>query len=263
MSKLRGAEKVGHFLAKKDRVMKQWDDAAESWVDFVREGKDYYRDELNNPATFRLIGNVKGRLVLDLACGEGYNARILARKGAKVVGVDFSAKLIKLAGTEESKEKLGIDYHIADAANLSRFPNNYFDLVTCFMALHDIKDYKSAVSEVARVLKKRGRFVFSIPHPCFELVSNKGNRISTTERYFEAKEDHVQWKMERLLKPFETTGFHRTLTDYFGVLYKNRFLVRRLVEPQPTKRGIKKRPPLKEVLLRPHSVVVEAVSPFE
>jgi ubiquinone/menaquinone biosynthesis C-methylase UbiE len=69
--------------------MKEWDEAAESWVDFVRQGKDYYRDELNNPATFKLIGNVKGRLVLDLACGEGYNTRILAEKGAKMVGVDF------------------------------------------------------------------------------------------------------------------------------------------------------------------------------
>ena len=82
--------------------MKEWDEAAESWVDFVRQGKDYYRDELNNSAFFRLIGNVKGRLVLDLACGEGYNTRILAKKGAKVVGIDFSAKLMRL---RESKKQ--------------------------------------------------------------------------------------------------------------------------------------------------------------
>ena len=246
-------------MPEKDRVMKQWDDAAESWVDFVRMGKDYYRDELNNPAAFRLIGNVKDKLVLDLACGEGYNTRILAGKGAKVVGVDFSTKLVQLAKTEEAKKKLGINYYIADAADLSRFPNGHFDLVTCFMALQDIKDYRKAVSEVVRVLKNRGRFVFSIPHPCFEMISDKGNRISTYERYFEAGEDHIQWKMERLLKPFETTGFHRTLTDYFTVFHKNRLLVKRLVEPQPTKQGIEKYPPLKEVFLRPHSVVIEAV----
>jgi ubiquinone/menaquinone biosynthesis C-methylase UbiE len=239
--------------------MRQWDEAAESWADFVRQGKDYYRDELNNPAAFRLVGNVKGRLALDLACGEGYNARILARKGAKVTGADFSTKLIEHARTEEVKEKLGIDYHVMDAADLSRFPSNHFDLVTCFMALQDIKNYRRTVSEVARVLKSKSRFVFSIPHPCFEMVVDKGNRISTTTRYFGAAEDHIHWKMERLLKPFETTSFHRTLTDYFKVLYKNRLLVRRLVEPQPTKQGIQKHPPLIEVLLRPQSVVIEAV----
>jgi hypothetical protein len=65
--------------------------------------------------------------------------------------------------------------------------------------------------------------------------------------------------MERLLKPFKTTGFHRTLTDYFTAFHKNRLLVRRLMEPQPTKRGIIKHPPLREVLLRPQSVVIEAV----
>ena len=246
-------------MPSKDRVMKEWDEAAESWVDFVRQGKDYYRDELNNPAAFRLIGNVRGQLVLDLACGEGYNTRILARKGAKVTGVDFSTRLIELARIEEAKEKLGIDYHVADAADLSRFPSNHFNIVTCFMALQDIKNYKKAISEVARVLKIKSRFVFSVPHPCFEMVVDKGNRISTTTRYFGASEDHIHWKMERLLKPFETTGFHRTLTEYFTVFHKNRLLVRRLVEPQPTRRGIMKHPPLKEVLLKPQSVIIEAV----
>ena len=59
------------------RDVKEWDVAAESWVDFVRQGTDYFRDELNNPGMFHLIGNVKGLLVLDVACGEGYNDRTL------------------------------------------------------------------------------------------------------------------------------------------------------------------------------------------
>jgi SAM-dependent methyltransferase len=239
--------------------MKQWDDASESWVDFVRHGKDYYRDELNNPATFRLIGNVRRQLVLDMACGEGYNTRILARKGAKVTGVDFSMRLIELARIEEDRVKLGIEYHVADAADMSMFSRNYFDLVTCFMALQDIRNYKEAISEVARVLTSKGRFVFTIPHPCFEMIVEKGNRLSTTTRYFGEGQDHIHWKMERLLKPFETTSFHRTLTHYFTVLYRNKLLVRRLVEPQPTKEGIEKHPPLKEVLLRPQSVVIESM----
>jgi len=72
---------------------KDWDDAAQTWLDFVREGKDYHRDELNNPATFKLIGNMGGQAMLDMACGEGYNTRILARQGAEAVGIDFSEKM--------------------------------------------------------------------------------------------------------------------------------------------------------------------------
>jgi len=43
------------FLRKMSDIKKEWNDAAESWVEFVRKGKDYYRDELNNPAAFELI----------------------------------------------------------------------------------------------------------------------------------------------------------------------------------------------------------------
>jgi hypothetical protein len=58
---------LGSFMVDDDRLLGEWDEAAESWVDFVREGKDYYREEMNNPATFSLIGNVRGKQVLDLS----------------------------------------------------------------------------------------------------------------------------------------------------------------------------------------------------
>ena len=90
-------------MPKKDRLMKEWDEAAESCVDFVRQGKDYFRDELNNPGMFYLIGNVKGLLILDIACGEGYNTRLLASKGAKVIGIDSSKKMIETAILQEKK----------------------------------------------------------------------------------------------------------------------------------------------------------------
>ena len=244
-------------MTEKDRISDQWDTAAESWVDFVRKGKDYYRDELNNPAFFSLLGNVRGQLVLDLACGEGYNTRKLARKDAVVTGVDLSQRLIDLAKTEEAEDRLNIDYRLSDAARLKEFPADHFDLVTCFMAMQDIENYEKAISEVRRVLKAKGRFVFSIPHPCFEMIVQDGNRISTNAKYFGVAEDHIHWKMERLLKPFETTSFHRTLTDYSRVLHDNGFLIKRLVEPRPTRKGLKKHPPLRQVLLRPHSIIIE------
>lgn len=83
-------------MSNEDRMKEEWNSAAEAWLDFVRKDKDYTRYGLNNPATFNLIGDVKGSIVLDLACGEGCNPRIPARKGAKVTGIDFSKKMIEL-----------------------------------------------------------------------------------------------------------------------------------------------------------------------
>ena len=99
-------------------IKQEWDDASESWVDFVRNGKDDFRDEMNNPAMFEILGDIQGKKVLDLGCGEGYNTRIMAKKGAKVVGVDFSEKMIDFAVQHEEEEKLGIEYHVLDACNL-------------------------------------------------------------------------------------------------------------------------------------------------
>lgn len=245
---------------KRESIEREWDESAECWVDFVRQRKDYYRDGLNNPAAFKLIGDIRGQVILDLACGEGYNTRILAMRGAKeVVGVDFSKKLIEFARREEVKEKLGITYFVTDAANLKRFQSNYFDLVTCFMALQDIENHERAVSEVSRVLKNRGRFVFSIPHPCFEAITLKRKRVRATERYFGAVKHTIDWDMERLEKPFRTSSFHRTLTDYFEALHRNKLFISRLVEPKPTREALQKYPSLKDTLTRPQSIVIEAI----
>ncbi len=236
-----------------------WDIAAEGWVDFVRTGRDYFRDCLNNPATFKLVGSVKGKKVLDLACGEGYNTKILARKGAKVTAVDRSKKLIDLARIEERRDRLDIRYYRMDANSLKGISDNSFDLVTCFMALHDIEDYEGAVAEAARVLKQGGRFVFSIPHPCFEKLMVNGARISAAEKYFDKIEYLIEWDMERLRKKFKTVSFHRTLTDYSLALAKNGFFISRLDEPRPTLDAVRKHPSLKDELIRPQSIIFESI----
>ena len=165
-----------------NEVRNEWDNSSKAWADFVRTGKDHDRDALNNPATFKLIGSIEGLTVLDLCCGEGHNTRILAKKGAKVTGIDFSPRQIELAKQEEKKEKLSIKYLVMDAANLTELPDSYFDLVTCFMALQDIENYRKAVSETSRVLKPNGRFIFSIPHPCFEKITVNGKTVTQQKR---------------------------------------------------------------------------------
>jgi ubiquinone/menaquinone biosynthesis C-methylase UbiE len=266
-------------MVEANRLLREWNESVESWANFVREGKDYYREEMNNPAFFSLVGNVRGRHVLDLACGEGYNTRILARKGALVVGVDFSKRMIELARQMEAKERLEIGYYVSDAADLKEFSGDHFDMVTCFMALMDIECYEDAISEVARVLKKNGRFIFSITHPCFEWGATADGEIIAEWKYEEGTENasekkalhlevkkyfgivrcEVLWNMKRLAKGFKTTSFHRTLTDYFEALYENGLLVRRLVEPKPTARGASKYPSLRKHTKIPQSIIIETV----
>ncbi|MFH0816294.1 MAG: class I SAM-dependent methyltransferase [Methanobacteriota archaeon] len=274
--------------AKGKEVMSQWDDASEPWADFVRAGKDWTREELNNPAMFRMLGNIKGKKILDLCCGEGYNTRLMAAKGAKVTGVDFSKEMVKLALKEEKAGNQGIDYFVSDAADLRKLHSSSFDIVASFMALMDIEDYRAAIRETARVLKRRGRFVFAICHPCFEARVVRGKKIggwvygnhikqwgSEVERaraegmkpqyysidcYFDESPDTVDWRMARLKRPFKTTSFHRTLTDYANALNDAGLHISRLDEPKPTIKGLRDHSAYFKGNLRiPHSIVIEAI----
>jgi SAM-dependent methyltransferase len=129
------------------------------------------------------------------------------------------------------------------------------------MSLQDIKGFRKAISEVARVLKEGGRFIFSIPHPCTEQIrlNKHEGKMRAAKRYFGATEYTIDWNMKRLTKHFRTTSFHRTLTDYFDALFRSRFLVKRLVEPQPKQTQLKRFPGLQDVQAMPQSVIIESI----
>jgi SAM-dependent methyltransferase len=255
---------------------KRWNQGAKSWVEFVRGGKNYYSEYLNGPALKRMIGDVEGKKVLDIGCGEGYFSRFFARKGASVVGVDLSDALIKAAVEEEQKQPLGVKYFVADAANVNMLESESFDIAFCYMALLDIRDFEGAISEASRVLKTWGRFVVLIEHPCFTLfrvldgkpVSGWKTRFLEdgskeylyywTADYLVRHSYTVEWKHDRMPSIFVTTGFHRPLCDYVNALNKNGLVVTRLDEPQPLEEGVRLHPPMKKHYRVPQSIIIEA-----
>jgi SAM-dependent methyltransferase len=260
-------------------VKRQWDEASKTWVKFVREGKDYYREYLNGPALKRMMGEVEGKKVVDIACGEGYFSRFFATVGAKVTGIDISSSLINEAVEEEKRRPLGVKYIEADAANLSMLESDSFDVAFCHMALMDIQNYERAISEASRILKTNGRFVAVIEHPCFvrhrvldgKTVCDWKKRIGKggTENwfgvyywisdYFTRHSYASEWRHSRLQSSFVTTGFHRTLSDYVNAMTKSGLVVTKLDEPQPLEQGVKLHSPMEKHYRIPHSIIIKAV----
>lgn len=213
-----------------EEISARWDAVARAWAETVRSGGDIYREAVNNPAMFRMLGTVEGKWILDLGCGEGYNTRILAERGAKVVGIDASKELIELARAKEEEEPLGIEYHVADAARLSMLKDESFDIVVAFMSLMDILGLESALREVGRVLKRGGRFCFSIIHPCFERFRDdlgwekdeKEQRLYyKVDDYFDEGPKEFVFTLGggKVTLPGKMVHFHRTLTTYFHALH--------------------------------------------
>jgi ubiquinone/menaquinone biosynthesis C-methylase UbiE len=134
----------------------QYDEIAENYTEKEAVIKKY----VLVPSFLNFLGKVKGKKVLDLACGGGYLTRKIREKGARVVGCDISRKMIEVAKKNEMMNKMGIDYFVADASKLGKIDN--FDVVTAGFLLHyspDKETLSKMCRNIYRNLKEDGRFV--------------------------------------------------------------------------------------------------------
>ncbi|MEI6397237.1 MAG: class I SAM-dependent methyltransferase [Pseudomonadota bacterium] len=120
-----------------------------------------FRTYAEQPLLVELIGDVKGKAVLDLGCGEGIYARKIKELGAKtVVGVDLSSEMIALARTSETKNPLGIEYYVGDASTVGLL--GQFDLVVGSYILNYARSFahlEAFCRVIHQNLKPDGRFV--------------------------------------------------------------------------------------------------------
>jgi SAM-dependent methyltransferase len=94
--------------------------------------------------------------VLDLATGTGWTSRLVAARGARVVGADIAGDLIAAAGERAQMEGLDIEYRLGDAENLP-FANGEFDAVVSTCGIMFASRPEAAAAEVGRVTRKGGR----------------------------------------------------------------------------------------------------------
>jgi 2-polyprenyl-3-methyl-5-hydroxy-6-metoxy-1,4-benzoquinol methylase len=99
-------------------VGKLWDQNADAWTMLARMGCDIYRDHVNTPAFMEMLPGVKGLRGLDVGCGEGHNTRLVARGGARMIGVDIASRFVEHSLEKESEESLGIVYLSASGCAL-------------------------------------------------------------------------------------------------------------------------------------------------
>jgi SAM-dependent methyltransferase len=94
--------------------------------------------------------------ILDLATGTGWTSRVVARRGAKVVGVDLGSDLVAAASERARAEGLDIEYRVGDAEALP-FADGAFDAVISTCGVMFASWPEAAAAELARVCRKGGR----------------------------------------------------------------------------------------------------------
>lgn len=156
-----------------------YDDIADWYDQFLQERPVYF--EVVLPNVLELVGGVAGEKICDLACGQGWMARELARRGAQVTGIDLAPRLLALARHYEEREPLGILYLQGDAQHAELLSGGSFTGCVCILALTNIPDLQAVFQTVRRILKPAGWFVFAIPHPCFEAPHAQWTTLSHAE----------------------------------------------------------------------------------
>lgn len=137
-----------------------YDDVAADWwsddIRWVRTLKNLVPGRL---AWFDRHTDWDAKMVLDLGCAGGFMAEAMTNKGAKVTGIDPAAQAIAAATARAEQMDQTIQYNVGVGENLP-YPDDHFDAVVCVDVLEHVADLNKVLTEVARVLKPGGLFLY-------------------------------------------------------------------------------------------------------
>jgi len=134
---------------------------AEAWVQEHLSRVQFARDfHLRLMEEFR---SIPGAYVLDLGCGTAGAGVALALAGARVTGLDASARMLRLAGIRAAEDGAAIALVLGDARRLP-FADATFDVCICDQVIEHMEGYSSLLAEAHRVLTPRGLLLLSAPH---------------------------------------------------------------------------------------------------
>jgi len=236
-------ERADEMAALRRETQAIWEQKADHWDAQMGEGNTFH-NQLVAPAAARLLAPQAGETILDVACGNGQFSRQLAALGVTVVAADFSTTFLARAATRTTAHAERITYRQLDAtdeAALLALGTERFDAAVCNMALMDMPMIAPLLRALRQLLKPEGRFVFAVPHPCF---NNNATRLTLEE------EDHAGELRETRgvriaeylqIPPGKGAGmpgepvphyyFHRPLHELLGECFAAGFALDGLEEP--------------------------------
>jgi SAM-dependent methyltransferase len=157
---------------------------------------------------FHLLGDVRGKTVLDLGCGSGENLVVLLKRGARVIGMDISPDLIKIAQDRLTNAGLEASVSTGDACHTG-LPDGSVDVIFCMALIHHL-DIDTVREEMWRILRKGGCIVLKEPVRFSRLYQRLRSLLPDREEISDYEHPLTRDEMERMTRPFLVEG-----TRYF------------------------------------------------
>jgi SAM-dependent methyltransferase len=142
--------------------------------------------------------------------------------------------MVAAARRHEADRPLGITYLGADAQDLAELPDEAFDLVTCQLALMDIRDADATLTAVRRVLRPAGRFVAVLSHPCFlaPFAVTADGPDGLPGRLVTHYLQEEFWRSPNPEGVRRAGAYHRRLSTYLNAFVRHGFLLEQALEPE-------------------------------
>ncbi|MFJ8814986.1 class I SAM-dependent methyltransferase [Amycolatopsis thermoflava] len=181
-------------------------------------------------ADARLLGDVRGRRVAEIGCGQAACSRWLATAGAHPVGLDLSAGMLRHARAGAARTGIEVPLVQATAERLPLADGSVDVACSAFGALPFVASIETVFAEVRRVLRPGGPWVFAVTHPIRWIFPDDPGPagLTASQPYFD-RTPYVEVDGDGKATYVE---YHRTVGDYVRALAATGFALEDLIEPE-------------------------------
>lgn len=213
-----------------DSTASSWDQFADKYQSQAAIATDaaHWGPDIPDESELRLLGDVKGKRVLELGCGAAQSSIALARAGATAIGVDSSAGQLAHARRLCEANEVKVDLRQGDMADLAFLRADSIDAALSSFAFQYVEDLNRVFRQVHRVMKVGAPLVFSLPHPAFSVIDEGSGTPPRLERsYFERGVERYNWE------GIDFSAYHHTFADLYMGLIRSSYRVDLVLEPEP------------------------------
>jgi SAM-dependent methyltransferase len=211
-----------------------WDRHAAAYQEGAKLPTDvaHYGPDIPTETDLRMLGDLKGKRVLELGCGGAQCSIAFVKQGATAIGVDFSAEQLAFARRLCEREEVRVELREGDLADLAFLRADSIDLVFSAYAFGYVEDLNRVFRQVHRVLKVGAPLVFSVPHPAYDMIDDEAEEPLLIRRsYFDRTPIDYQ------SSGIAFTDYHHTISDLYMSLHRASYRVDLILEPQPVPAG--------------------------
>ena len=222
---------ASHYMRK--AIQAGWDEMSRDYQNQTAISVEdvHYGPLCPGESELQILGDVRGKRILDIACGGAQNAIALANMGAEVFAIDFSRNQIAHARRLIGENSSSVELIMADAEHLAFLKSDQFDIVMSVFGWEFFTDLALCFEECARILKEEGLLIVGTVHPLTAFEWDMDDNFLMVTDYFHPPVEI--W--EDLQGEYDKSGmtFFHSFESMFGMLTESGFKIERIVEPYP------------------------------